>query len=69
MLAFLTNTVPFSAIFKKFSLLTQIMNKYAIVQISTKKKIICDTESINMWIEADEAYCFTDILTLLHAAF
>ena len=30
--------------------LTQIMKKYAIAEISTEKKIICDTESINMWI-------------------
>ena len=35
------------------------MKKYAIVEISTKKKIICDTESINMWIWADEANRFT----------
>ena len=36
------------------------MKKYAIVEISTKKKIICDTERINMWILADGAYHFTD---------
>ena len=36
------------------------MRKYAIVEISTKKKIICDTELINMWIWADKAYRFTD---------
>ena len=30
------------------------------VQIYTQKKIICDTESINMWIWVDEAYHFTD---------
>ena len=36
------------------------MKKYDTVDISTKKKIICDTESINMWIWADEAYRFTD---------
>ena len=35
------------------------MKKYAILEISTKKKIICDTESINMWIWADEGYRFT----------
>ena len=28
--------------------MTQFMKNYAIVEISTKKKIICDTESINM---------------------
>ena len=47
MLAFLTNTVPF---FKNLLFSTQIMKKYASVEISTKKKIICDTESINIWI-------------------
>ena len=36
------------------------MKKYAIVEISTKKKIICDTGSINMQIWANEAYRFTD---------
>ena len=43
------------------------MKKYAIVEISTKNKIICDTESINMWIKADKADSFTDFsnVTLL----
>ena len=37
------------------------MKKYATVEISNKNgKKICDTESINMWIWADEAYRFTD---------
>ena len=36
------------------------MKKYAIVEISAKKKIICHTESRNMRIPADEAYRFTD---------
>ena len=34
------------------------MKNYAIVEIYTKKKIICDTESINMRIQANEAYRF-----------
>ena len=64
MLAFLTNTVPlFSYLSKRF--LTQIMKKDAIVEISTKKKIICDTKSINIWISADEAYRFTDFLNIM----
>ena len=42
------------------------MKKYAIVEISTKKKIICDTESINMWISADEAYRFTNFSNIRH---
>ena len=54
----------FQLSFKNFSSLTQIMKKYAIVEISTKKKIICDTESINTWIWADEAYRFTDFLNI-----
>ena len=47
MLAFLTN---FEASFKNFSFLTHFMKNYAIVKISTKKKIICDTGLINMRI-------------------
>ena len=35
------------------------MKKYAIVEMSTKKRT-CDTESINMWIHANKAYCFAD---------
>ena len=50
MLAFLTNTVPFAGIFHKFCFFDTDYEKYAIVEISTKKKIICDTKSINMWI-------------------
>ena len=42
------------------------MKKYALVEISTNKKIICDTESINMWIWADEAYRFTDFSNSRH---
>ena len=61
MLAFLTNTSPiFPLCFKNFGFFDTDYEKYAIVEISTKKKIICDTESINMWISADEAYHFTD---------
>ena len=36
------------------------MKNYAIVEISAKTKIICDTGSINMRIGANEAYRFTD---------
>ena len=46
--------------FKNFAFLTQIMKRYAIVEIFTKKKIICDTVSINMRIWDDEAYRFTN---------
>ena len=42
------------------------MKKYAILEISTKQKKICDTESINMWILADVANCFTDFSILRH---
>ena len=35
---------------KNFAFLTYFMKKYAIVDISTKKKIICDIGSINMRI-------------------
>ena len=38
------------------------MKTYAIVEISSKKKIICDTGSLNMLIWANEAYRFTDFI-------
>ena len=41
------------------------MKKYAVVEISTKKKVICDTESINMWIWANEAYCVADFSSII----
>ena len=51
MLVFLPNTVSFFSHLSKISLfLTQIMKKYAIVKVATEKKIISDTEAINMWI-------------------
>ena len=61
MLAFLTNTVPSV---KNVAFFTQIMKKYATVEIPTKKKIICYTESINMSIWDDEAYSFTDFTNI-----
>ena len=36
------------------------MKNYVIFEISTKRKIICDTELINMRIWANEAYRLTD---------
>ena len=42
------------------------MEKYAVAELSTRMKITCDTESINMWISADEAYRFTDFRILRH---
>ena len=51
MLAFLTKTVPiFELSFKNFAFFDTLFEKYAIVEISIKKKIICDTGSINMQI-------------------
>ena len=41
------------------------MKKYVIVEISTDKKRTCDTESINMWIWANEAYCFADFSNII----
>ena len=55
MLAFMTNKVPFLAL----SFLTQIGKKCARKEISTKNKI-CGTESINLWILADEACHFSN---------
>ena len=48
MLPFLTNTIPFFSYSLKILLLDTDNEKYAIVDIATKKKIIFDTESINM---------------------
>ena len=48
----------------KFCFFDTDYDNYAIVEISTKKKIICDTELINMWIWADEADCFSNFLTI-----
>ena len=56
MLAFLTNNVPSS---KFFAFLTQIIRN-AIFVICSIKIIICETESINMWIWVNEACRFTD---------
>ena len=53
----MTNKVPF---FKYFAFLTKIRKKWAISEVSTKNRIICDTDSINMWILADEACRFTN---------
>ena len=50
MLAFMTIKVLF------FSYLS----KCAIDEIFTKNEMICDTESINMWILAEEACHFTN---------
>ena len=51
MLAFFDKYGPiFELSFKKFAFLTHFMKNYAIVEISTKKKIIYDTGLINMWI-------------------
>ena len=55
----------FQLSFQNFSFDTDY-EKHAIVEISTKKKIICDTELINMWISADEAYLFTVFPMLRH---
>ena len=61
MLAFVANMVPFlSYLLKIFFFLTHFMKNYAIVKINSKKKIICDTGSINMQIRANEAYSFTN---------
>ena len=40
----------FSYLYKILLFFYTDYEKYAIVEISTEKKIICDTESINMWI-------------------
>ena len=50
MLAFLQMQSHFSAIFQKFCFFETDYEKYAMVEICTKNKIMCDTESINMWI-------------------
>ena len=51
---------------KYFAFLTQIRKKYGIFVISTKNKVICDTESIYTSILADEACHFTSFSILRH---
>ena len=60
MLVFMTSKVSFSAIFQISCFLTQIRKKCAINEVSNKNRIIWDTDSINMWILADEASRFTN---------
>ena len=60
MLAFMTNKVPFFSYLSNILFFTKIRKKCAINEVSTKNGIICDTDTINMWILADEACCFTN---------
>ena len=48
MLAFLTFGPIFDLSFKQFAFLTHFMKSFDIVKISAKKKIICDSGSVNM---------------------
>ena len=50
MLAFDKYGPIFKLSFKNFAFLTHFVKNYAIVEVSTKKKIIRDTGSINMRI-------------------
>ena len=61
MLAFFDKYGPiFELSFKNFAFLTHFMKNSATAEILTKKKIICDSGSINMRISANEAYRFID---------
>ena len=60
MLVFMTNKVSFQLSFKYFAFLTQIGKKCAISEVSTKNRIIWDTDSTIMWILADKACRFTN---------
>ena len=54
MLVFMTYKVPFFSYFSNsFAFLTQIRKTCAMSEVSTKNRIIWDTNSINMWILAD----------------
>ena len=64
MLAFGQIQSHFASIFQNFGFFDTDYENFAIVEISTKKKIICGTESINMWIGDDEAYHFSDFSTI-----
>ena len=65
MLVFMTNKVPyFQLSFKYFGFLTQIRKKCAISEVSTKSTIIWETDSINMWILADETCRFINLLNI-----
>ena len=60
MLVFMTNKVPFSAIFEIFYFFDADQEKGAISNVSTKNRNIWNTDLINMWILADEACRFTN---------
>ena len=53
--------------------MTQIREKCAISEVSTKNRIIWETDSINMWILADEVVLLifqilrhNDVITISH---
>ena len=61
----MTNKVSFfSCLSNVFAFFTQISKKCAISGVSRKNRIICDIDSINMWILADEA-CRLPIFQIL----
>ena len=67
MLSFLTNKVPF---FSHFPVIFQIFcfsdrfEKCGMSEVSTKNRNIWDTNSINMWILADEDCRFTNFFNI-----
>ena len=63
MLAFLTNKLPFSAIFQIFCFFDSDQEKHAIFAKPHKNKIVYDSESVNKWIFADEACRYFSNLT------
>ena len=54
MLVFMTNKVPFFSYLSKLFAFRTDLEKCAISEVSTKNTIIWNTNSINMWILADE---------------
>ena len=65
MLAFMINMIPFLAIFQIFCFFQTDQEKCAVGEISTKNEVICDTESINMWILADKTCHFNNFFQIL----
>ena len=67
MLTFMTNKVPFftCCIFQIFCFFDTDLEKYATSKLSTKNRITCDINSINMWNLADEACRCTNFLNVM----
>ena len=56
----MTNKAPFFSYLSNIFFFLHRLGKCAISEVSTKNRIIWDTDSINMWILADQVCRFTN---------